>query len=121
MLVHEAMAVAGELRLAPRGTLLHFRVLSIDAQVRKEGDYGRLKAEQLRQEGKYFRPLRLILNPAIYFLRYYFMRRMFLCGYPGFIQSATGAVYAFLAESRMYQDEFTEQDRAEDDRRSCGL
>ena len=121
MLVHEAMTIAGGIRLARRGTLLHFRILSIDVQIRKEGDYGRLKAEQLRQQGKRFRPLRLILSPAIYFLRYYFMRRMFLCGFPGFIQSATGAVYAFLAESRMYQDEFSERDRAEDDRRTCGL
>ena len=60
-------------------------------------------------------------NPLVYFLRYYLVRRMFLCGFPGFIQAATGAVYTFLAEAGMYQAVAEARDTAADDRRACGL
>ena len=62
-----------------------------------------------------------MFNPIVYFLRYYIFRRMFLCGFPGFIHSVTGAVYTFLTEARMYQVEVGGRDAAEDDRRTCGL
>lgn len=120
LLVHEAMLVDGEVRTASRGSLLHFRTFTIDEQVVKEARYARLKVEQLRGEGKRIRPIRLVLNPLVYFLRYYIARRMFLCGFAGFIQAATGAVYTFMTEARMYQVG-VERDAAEDDRRACGL
>lgn len=121
LLVHEAILVDGEVRTAPRGTLLHFRLFPIDEQVVKEARYSKLKVRQLIGEGKRTRPIRLVLNPVVYFLRYYLVRRMFLCGFPGFIQAATGAVYTFLAEAGMYQAEFARRDVAADDRRACGL
>lgn len=121
LLVHEAILVKGTVATASRGTLLHFRLLPVDEQLIKEARYAVLKVRQLRGEGKHTRPIRLIFNPIVYFLRYYIVRRMFLCGFPGFIQSVTGAVYTFLTEARMYQVEMGERDAAEDDRRACGL
>lgn len=121
LLVHEAMLVDGEVRTAPRGSLLHFRTFAIDEQVAKEARYARLKVDQLRAEGKRPRLVRLVFNPVVYFLRYYLVRRMFLCGFAGFIQAATGAVYTFLTEARMYQIHGPRRDLAEDDRRACGL
>lgn len=121
LLVHEAILVNGEVRTAPRGSLLHFRLFPIDEQIVKEARYSRLKIRQLMGEGKRTRPIRLILNPAVYFLRYYLVRRMFLCGFPGFIQAATGAVYTFLCEAGMYQAEHARRDMEGDDRRACGL
>lgn len=121
LLVHEAILVDGEVRTAPSGTLLHFRLFTVDEQVVKEARYAALKVRQLIGEGKRLRPARLILNPLVYFLRYYLVRRMFLCGIPGFIQAATGAVYTFLCEARMYQVTAPARDVAEDDRRAAGL
>lgn len=103
LLVHEAIVVDGEVRTASRGALMHFRTFLADEQVMKEARYAALKVRQMVGAGKRARPLRLLLNPLVYFLRYYLARRMFLCGFPGFIHSATGAVYAFLTEARMYQ------------------
>lgn len=121
LLVHEAILVDGEVRTAPRGALLHFRLFPIDEQVVKEARYANLKVRQLIGEGKRTRPFRLILNPLVYFLRYYLARRMFLAGFPGFIQAATGAVYTFLTEARMYQVQAEPRDAGADDRRACGL
>lgn len=121
LLVHEAILVEGAIATAPHGTLLHFRLLPVDEQVVKEARYAALKVRQLIGEGKRTRAFRLVLNPVVYFLRYYLVRRMFLCGFPGFIQSATGAIYTFLTEARMYQIEAGGRDAAEDDRRACGL
>lgn len=121
LLVHEAILVEGEVRTATRGSLLHFRLFPVDEQIVKEARYSKLKVRQLMGEGKRTRPIRLVFNPIIYFLRYYLSRRMFLCGFPGFIQAATGAVYTFLSEAGMYQAEFANRDVAEDDRRACGL
>lgn len=121
LLVHEAILIDGGVRTAPRGSLLHFRTFPIDEQVVKEVRYSKLKVSQLIREGKRPRPIRLVLNPAVYFLRYYLFRRMFLCGFPGFIHAATGAVYTFLCEAGMYQAEVVHHDVAEDDRRTCGL
>jgi glycosyltransferase involved in cell wall biosynthesis len=121
LLVHEAILIKGKVATAPRGALLHFRLLPVDEQLIKEARYAVLKVRQLRCEGKRTRPFRLVFNPIVYFLRYYIVRRMFLCGFPGFIQSATGAVYTFLTEARMYQVEVGGRDAVEDDRRACGL
>ena len=121
LLVHEAILVEGEVRTASRGSLLHFRLLPVDEQVVKEAHYAKLKVRQLIGEGKRTRPIRLVLNPVVYFLRYYVVRRMFLCGFPGFIQAVTGAVYTFLTEARMYQVDATQRDAAKDDARACGL
>jgi glycosyltransferase involved in cell wall biosynthesis len=121
LLVHEAILVGGEVRTAPRGTLLHFRLFTVDEQMVKEAKYAELKVRQLLGEGKRLRPVRLFLNPLVYFLRYYLVRRMFLCGIPGFIQAATGAIYTFLTEARMYQVTAEARDTAEDDRRAAGL
>jgi len=121
LLVHEAILVDGEVRTAPSGSLLHFRLFPIDEQMAKESRYAALKVRQLLGEGKRLRPARLFLNPLVYFLRYYFLRRMFLCGIPGFIQAMTGAIYTFVTEARMYQVTAEARDTAEDDRRAAGL
>ncbi len=120
LLVHEAMLIDGEVRDAASGTLLHFRTLTVDEQIRKEAGYAVLKARQLAGEGKSPRFLRMAFNPFVYFLRYYLVRRMFLCGWPGFITAANAAAYTFLCEARLWQDA-NARDAAEDDRRASGL
>lgn len=120
LLVHESLVVDGEVRIAKRGALLHFRTFTIDQQVTKELHYASLKVQQLINEGKTVRPWRLVLSPAVYFIRYYLYRRMFRCGLPGFIQAATASLYAFLVEARFYQVKDT-RDLAKDDNRHADI
>lgn len=121
LLVHEAILVEGGIRVAPVGTLLHFRLLLVDDQITKESKYAGLKVRQLAGEGKSPRRARIIITPLVYFIRYYLVRRMFLCGLPGFIQAATSAVYAFLTEAKFYQSRGVHRDSSQDDRQACGF
>jgi glycosyltransferase involved in cell wall biosynthesis len=101
--VHEGLAVRGEIKVAPRGGLLHYRPLPIEDQILKENQYAGLKASQVLERGKGPRYGRLIFNPLIYFLRLYFRRRLCFCGFAGFIQAMTGSIYSFLMEATVYQ------------------
>ena len=58
---------------------------------------------QLIERGAKPRLAKLLYNPPYYFLRLYFGRRLFLCGWAGFIQAMTGAVYSFLTEAKIWQ------------------
>jgi glycosyltransferase involved in cell wall biosynthesis len=102
--VHEGLHIsAGVVKEAPRGSLLHYRPLPIDEQILKENKYSTLKADQLFAEGRGPRHFRLVFNPLSYFFRLYFKHRLVFCGFPGFIQAATGSVYSFLTEAKIYQ------------------
>lgn len=101
--VHEGILVSGRVKVAPRGSLLHYRPLPIQEQILKENKYATLKAGQIMERGKGPRYGRLIFNPLIYFLRLYFRRRLCFCGFSGFIQAMTGSVYSFLTEANIYQ------------------
>jgi len=108
-LVHETILVEGEVRDAKSGSLLHYRPLPIADQIEKENRYSSLKAEQLARAGKGPRPWKLVFNPLVYFLRLYVRRRLYRCGWAGFIQAGTGAVYAFLTEAKLMQRALAER------------
>lgn len=102
--VHEGIATtSGIVKTAPRGSLLHYRPLPIDEQILKENKYSSLKSDQIIVEGKGPRYVRLFFNPLLYFWRLYFKHRLVFCGVPGFIQAATGSVYSFLTEAKVFQ------------------
>ena len=103
VLVHEGLAVEGEVCDANRGLLRHERGLRLDAQLPKEILYARLKAEQRIAAGKKPSAFKLVFNPPLYFFRIFVMRRVFLCGAPGFIHAMTGAIYSFMAEALHFQ------------------
>ena len=104
-LVHETMLVDGEVRKARQGTLLHFRPLFLGEQILKENAYSSLKAEQAAKAGKKARPWKIAVSPVLYFLRLYVGHRLYRCGWPGFIEAGTGAVYAFMTEAKILQRE----------------
>lgn len=101
--VHEGIVPTGAVRESAKGSLLHYRPLPIDEQILKENKYSSLKADQIIAAGKPPRRLKMVLNPPIYFLRLYLRTGLWRCGFPGFIQAMTGAVYSFLTESKIYQ------------------
>lgn len=103
LLVHEGIIPDGTVKPSLRGSLLHYRPLPIEEQILKENKYSSLKAQQLMQRGSPPRRARLVVCPLAYFLRLYIKNRLFLCGFPGFIQAMTGGVYSFLTEAKVYQ------------------
>lgn len=115
LLVHEALDAAGISRKAPKGALLHLRALPIETQLSKEIQYAVLKARG--SSGRRHPSLsRMILNPPMYFIRIYVLRRHFLCGIPGLTQSLAGAFYAFVYEAKLLQGELDpERIKSEDD------
>lgn len=113
--VHEGIETDGRVKVAPRGSLLHYRPLPIDELILKLNKYSSLKADQIIAEGKSPRYSRLVLNPLFYFLRLYFRRRLFQCGFPGFIEAMTNAAYSFLSEAKIFQRHRLQQRPSRDD------
>jgi hypothetical protein len=101
--VHEGIVPKGRVAESSRGSLLHFRPLPIDEQILKENKYSTLKADQHMETGTPFRKWKIVLNPPAYFLRLYLKNGLWRCGYAGFIQAMTGAVYSFLTEAKLHQ------------------
>ena len=93
----------GEVSPSEKGSLLHFRPLPMDEQILKENKYSSLKADQIVEAGGGPRRLKMVFNPPLYFLRLYLRNGLWRCGFPGFIEAMTGAVYSFLTESKIYQ------------------
>ena len=69
----------------------------------KSLDYAALKAEQKFRAGRSTSLGRLILAPAMRFIKSYVFQRYFTCGKAGFIYSAMLAQYVFLTEARLYR------------------
>ncbi|WP_455270832.1 glycosyltransferase family 2 protein [Rhizobium herbae] len=101
--VHEGIVPDGKVGAAATGSLLHYRPLVLDEQILKENKYSTLKADQQFSAGKPPRPYKMLFSPPLYFLRLYFRNGLWRCGFPGFIEAATGAVYAFLTAAKIYQ------------------
>ncbi|GAA4117969.1 glycosyltransferase family 2 protein [Aminobacter aganoensis] len=101
--VHEGIRPDGHVKAAPSGSLLHFRPIIMDQQILKENNYSTLKADQLVAAGQGPRRFRLIFNPPMFFLRLYLRNGLWRCGFTGFIEAMTGAVYSFLTEAKIYQ------------------
>lgn len=99
LIVHEGLIADGPTPVAEKGLLRHERGLPLDAQMRKEIVYARLKAEQRLEQGVAPSRLKLMFNPPLYFLRIFLWNRFFLCGWAGFIHAATGATYSLMTEA----------------------
>lgn len=101
--VHEGIVTRGRVDSAKSGSLLHFRPLMMDEQILKENKYSTLKADQQFMAGRRPRPWKMVFGPPIYFLRLYFRNGLWRCGFSGFIEAMTGAVYSFLTAAKIYQ------------------
>lgn len=103
IMVHEGIDVSGPVNWDRDGTILHYRPLGLHDQLLKENQYSSLKAEYLYETLGWPRRFRLFLNPPLYFIRIFFFRRLFLCGWAGFIYAATGLIYSLMTEMKILQ------------------
>ncbi len=98
-LVHEHLHVDGAVRDCRDGAILHEVEPSYERQIGKEIRYAGLKARERLRLGRRPSRLKLVFNPALYFLRAYLLHRWFLAGWSGFMHAATLAIYSFSAEA----------------------
>ncbi|MBE0646668.1 MAG: glycosyltransferase family 2 protein [Bacteroidales bacterium] len=93
--VHEGVEVTGEVARL-RGEVLHYSYRDLAHHLEKINYYTSRAAESYVQRGKRFPKIWVILKFPISFLQFYCCKAGFLDGYPGFMWSLLGALYASL-------------------------
>lgn len=110
--IHEHVvttAVVGRLQ----GDLLHESETSLHDYIAKQNRYTSLQAQKLFAGGRRASHIRLWLNPLVRFIKFYFLRRGFLDGVPGFVHIAIGCQNSFLKYAKLRQLRQSEASRAE--------
>lgn len=107
--VHEGLRIEGRVKKAKPGGLLHFSPIPLHEQMLKENKYSTLKAQMKRERGKAPSPLKMLISPLIFTLRWYFRHGLWRCGWGGFIHAAKGGIYSFLTEAKRWEAEAMER------------
>ncbi|TDI22785.1 glycosyltransferase family 2 protein, partial [Acinetobacter baumannii] len=100
--VHENVIVDGESQRAQHD-IYHYGESSIFVKVEKNNQYSNLKALEKYQKGKSPSIAKLVLVMPVTFMKSYFIRRSFLNGWRGFVNSMINAFYAFLKEAKLFE------------------
>ncbi|MFW1858322.1 glycosyltransferase family 2 protein [Acinetobacter defluvii] len=100
--VHENVIVDGQ-SIRADGDIYHYGESSIFVKVEKNNQYSNLKAAEKFQKNKKPSLLKLSLVMPMTFLKSYFIRRSFLNGWRGFVNSMVNAFYAFLKEAKLFE------------------
>lgn len=100
--VHEAVittATIGRLQ----GDLLHESAEDVSTYLQKQNRYSSLHAEALYEQGVRASYAKLFLSPLARFVKFYFFRRGFLDGGPGFAHIAIGCFAAFAKYAKLIE------------------
>lgn len=100
--VHEGAVFAGKTAKV-RGVIEHFGESSIAIKVSKNNQYSQLRAEEKAAKGKRPSLAKLLLVFPLMFFKSYILRRSFLNGWRGFVNSMINAFYAFLKEAKLFE------------------
>lgn len=98
--VHEKVltdAPVGELR----GDLLHDSAESLDTYLAKQNRYTTLAAQEALASGKRASAVKLLLSPALRFIKFYFLRLGFLDGLSGLVHILIGCGNSFAKYAKM--------------------
>ena len=100
--VHESVLVNGKIDNLP-GCIMHEGDRSIEQKLTKLNQYSSLAALTKLPLDGFAGAFRLTLYPVWYFFRAYLLRRQFLNGWAGYINSVELAHYAFLKYAKMLE------------------
>ena len=99
---HERAEVKGEtLRL--KGELRHYTYSSIADQIRALNNHSSASAETLKKKGKSASLFTIVGRPFMRFLKFYFLRRGYREGFPGFIVAINESYYVFLKYVKLWE------------------
>ena len=97
-LVHEkVIAISESLNVGKlSGDLMHESGESISRYIEKQNQYTDIQAQLMIESGKTVSSFRLISSPITRFIKFYFVKRGFMDGLPGFVHITIGCFVAFL-------------------------
>ena len=100
--VHEKVEATGSVgRLPERAVLMHHSAESMAAYLEKQNRYTSLQADALHRAGERANVWRLLLSPALRFLKFYVVRLGFLDGLPGLVHIAIGCFNSFAKYAKL--------------------
>ncbi len=83
--------------------ILHYVFRDLYHQIETNNRYSTLGAEALREKGRRFWLVHLLLKPKVKFLETYVWKRGFLDGLPGFIIAVGAAYSVFLKWAKLWE------------------
>ena len=100
--VHEKVVCDGPVgRIVAGGVLLHHSADSLAAYLDKQNRYTSLQADALYASGARADVWRLLLSPALRFVKFYVVRLGFLDGLPGLVHIAIGCFNSFAKYAKL--------------------
>ena len=108
--VHEKVVTAGPVQRL-RGDLLHDTADTLDSYLAKQNRYTSLAAADALRRGKRASAIRMLLAPAVRFIKFYVVRRGFLDGMPGLVHIAIGCINSFIKYAKIREGQAS-RDRA---------
>lgn len=99
---HEKTIVSGETKKL-KGELQHYTYGDITHQIRTLNSYSTQAAHTLFERGKRVNKIKIFLNPALRFIKFYFFKKGFLEGFPGLIVAFLEAYYVFLKYIKLWE------------------
>jgi glycosyltransferase involved in cell wall biosynthesis len=85
------------------GDLLHDSAESLDLYLSKQNRYTSLQASRLHAEGCRAGGLRLVLSPALRFIKFYLLRLGFLDGIPGLLHISIGCMNSYIKYAKLIE------------------
>ncbi|MCC6954393.1 MAG: glycosyltransferase family 2 protein [Deltaproteobacteria bacterium] len=105
---HERPIPSGEVRRLD-GEMEHLTYDGLAQQFDRIGNLSTLAAQQDYARGKRTKPISLVLNPFLRFMKFYVVKRGFREGTAGFIVAVAEAWYTFMKYSKVWELEFNER------------
>lgn len=100
--VHEKVVTDGSVgKLPEKAVLMHHSAESLTRYLDKQNRYTTLQAEALQRAGAQANVWRLLLSPALRFLKFYVLRLGFLDGLPGLVHIAIGCFNSFAKYAKL--------------------
>ncbi len=101
--VHEKVVVQGGStgRLSQQAVLMHHSAESLGSYLDKQNRYTSLQADGLFRAGERANVWRLLLSPALRFMKFYVLRLGFLDGLPGLVHIAIGCFNSFAKYAKL--------------------
>ena len=100
--VHEKVVASGPVgRLPGTAVLMHHSAESLSTYLDKQNRYTSLQADALHRAGERADAWRLLLSPALRFVKFYVVRLGFLDGLPGLVHIAIGCFNSFAKYAKL--------------------
>jgi glycosyltransferase involved in cell wall biosynthesis len=100
--VHEKVLCEGPVgRLA--GDLLHESAEVLSGYLEKQNRYTLIQAETLWHEGESAQPWKIVVSPAVRFVKFYIVRLGFLDGWAGLVHIAIGCFNSFMKNAKLLE------------------